>query len=72
MVDDPELLELVEMEVRDLLCKIILSNVLNNISSIALYKYDGANATVIRGSALCALTGDKPELGKVRRVPLLL
>jgi len=49
MVDDPELLELVEMEVRDLL---------------SLYKFDGANTTIIRGSALAALQGEKPELGK--------
>ena len=37
MVDDPEMLDLVEMEVRDLLSK---------------YEYDGDNAPVIRGSAL--------------------
>jgi len=44
MVDDPELLDLVEMEVRELLTK---------------YKYDGDNAPIIRGSALKALEGDK-------------
>ncbi|MEI8143546.1 MAG: elongation factor Tu [Candidatus Berkelbacteria bacterium] len=44
MVDDPELLDLVEMEVRELLTK---------------YKYDGDNAKVIRGSALKALEGDE-------------
>ena len=43
MVDDPELLELVEMEVRDLL---------------NLYQYDGDNTPIIRGSALGALNGD--------------
>ncbi|MDR2064671.1 MAG: elongation factor Tu [Prevotellaceae bacterium] len=43
MVDDPEMLELVEMEVRDLLNK---------------YNYDGDNAPVIRGSALGGLNGD--------------
>ena len=43
MVDDPELLDLVEMEVRELLTK---------------YKYDGDNAKIIRGSALKALEGD--------------
>lgn len=42
LVDDPELLELVEMEIRDLLKK---------------YKYDGDNTTIIRGSALGALEG---------------
>jgi elongation factor Tu len=44
-VDDPDLLELVEMEVRDLLNS---------------YKFDGDNTPVIRGSALLALQG-KPE-----------
>ncbi len=39
MVDDPELLDLVEMEVRELLTK---------------YKYDGDNTPIIRGSALKA------------------
>jgi len=43
MVDDPELLDLVEMEVRELLTK---------------YKYDGDSAKIIRGSALKALEGD--------------
>jgi len=45
LVDDPEMLDLVEMEVRDLLNK---------------YNFDGDNAPVIRGSALGALEG-KPE-----------
>ncbi|MDR0340464.1 MAG: elongation factor Tu [Puniceicoccales bacterium] len=45
LLDDPELLELVEMEIRDLLNK---------------YEFDGDNITVIRGSALAALDG-KPE-----------
>ena len=44
MVDDPELLDLVEMEVRELLTK---------------YGYDGENAPVLRVSALKALEGDK-------------
>ena len=43
MVDDPELLDLVEMEVRELLTK---------------YEYDGENAKIIRGSALKALSDD--------------
>jgi len=43
LVDDPEMLELVEMEVRELL---------------DLYKFDGDNAAVIQGSALRALEGD--------------
>ena len=43
MVDDPEMLDLVEMDVRELLSK---------------YGYDGDNTPVIRGSALKALEGD--------------
>ena len=43
MVDDPELLELVEMEIRELL---------------SFYEYDGDNTPVIQGSALGALNGD--------------
>ena len=43
IVDDPEMIDLVEMEVRELL---------------SFYKYDGDNAPVIRGSALGALNGD--------------
>jgi elongation factor Tu len=42
-VDDPEMLDLVEMEVRELLTK---------------YKFDGDNAPVIRGASLPALQGD--------------
>jgi elongation factor Tu len=45
LVEDAELLDLVEMEIRDLLTK---------------YKYDGEKVTIIRGSALAALEG-KPE-----------
>ena len=43
-VDDPDLLELVEMEVRELLTK---------------YDYDGDNAPVVQGSALGALNGEE-------------
>jgi len=43
MVDDEELLELVEMEIRDLL---------------SFYEYDGDNTPVIQGSALGALNGE--------------
>ncbi|MDP3436931.1 MAG: elongation factor Tu [Bacteroidales bacterium] len=43
IVDDPEMIDLVEMEVRELL---------------SFYKFDGDNAPVIRGSALGALNGD--------------
>lgn len=49
MVDDADLLELVEMEVRELL---------------SFYSFDGENIPIIRGSALCAIQGEKPELGE--------
>src|SRR6187455_130488 len=48
MVDDPELIELVEMEVRELLSS---------------YQFPGDEIPIIKGSALCALEGTKPELG---------
>ena len=50
MVDDPELLELVEEEVRDLLKQ---------------YGYDGDNTPIIRGSALKALEGDAEYQDKI-------
>jgi elongation factor Tu len=48
MVDDPELLDLVEMEIRELLTS---------------YGFPGDDIPVIRGSALCALEGKDPEKG---------
>ncbi len=48
MVDDPEMVDMVEEEIRDLLTK---------------YGFPGAKAPVIRGSALKALNGDEGELG---------
>jgi elongation factor Tu len=48
-VDDPELLDLVEMEIRELLSS---------------YEFPGDDIPVIRGSALCALEGNNPELGE--------
>jgi elongation factor Tu len=48
MVDDPELLDLVELEVRELLSK---------------YNFPGDKIPIIRGSALMALENQKPELG---------
>ena len=48
MVDDAELLDLVELEVRELLSK---------------YEFPGDEVPIIRGSALKALEGDKGELG---------
>jgi len=56
MVDDKELLDLVEMEVRDLLRK---------------YEFEGDKVPIIRGSALKALEGDKGELGAVAIKKLL-
>ncbi len=50
MVEDPEMLELVEMEVRELL---------------NFYQFDGDNAPVIRGSALGALNGEPKWVEKV-------
>ena len=50
MVDDPEMLDLVEMDVRELLSK---------------YGYDGENTPVIRGSALKALEGDPKWEAKI-------
>src|SRR5512136_809802 len=49
MVDDEELLDLVEMEVRDLL---------------TFYEFPGDEIPIIRGSALQALEGDKSEMGE--------
>ena len=49
MVDDAELLELVEMEVRELLSK---------------YEFPGDDLPIIKGSALKALEGDQSEIGE--------
>ncbi|XP_042015883.1 elongation factor Tu, mitochondrial-like [Salvia splendens] len=48
-VDDPELLELVEMELRELL---------------SFYKFPGDDIPIVRGSALSALEGKNEEIGK--------
>jgi elongation factor Tu len=48
MVDDAELLELVELEVRELLSK---------------YEFPGDDTPIVKGSALKALEGDKSEIG---------
>ena len=50
MVDDEELLDLVEMEIRELLTE---------------YGFDGDNTPIIRGSALKALEGDPAWVGKI-------
>jgi len=48
MVDDPELLELVELEIRELLSK---------------YEFPGDDIPIVRGSALKAMEGDEGEMG---------
>ena len=47
-IEDPEMLELVEMEMRELL---------------TTYGFEGDDTPIIMGSALCALEGKKPEIG---------
>jgi elongation factor Tu len=49
MVDDPELLELVELEVRELLSS---------------YQFPGDEIPIVKGSALCALEDRSPEIGR--------
>jgi elongation factor Tu len=49
MVDDPELLELVEMEVRELLSS---------------YEFPGDDIPIVKGSALAAMEGKNPEIGE--------
>jgi elongation factor Tu len=56
VVDDPELLDLVEMEVRELLSK---------------YEFPGDDIPIIRGSALKALEGDTSEIGAGSIIKLL-
>ncbi len=53
MVDDEELLELVEMEIRDLLNE---------------YEFDGDNTPIIRGSALKALEGDPKYVESIKEL----
>ena len=48
MIADPEMLELVDMEMRDLL---------------STYNFDGENTPIVMGSALAALEGRNPEIG---------
>jgi elongation factor Tu len=49
MVDDAELLDLVELEIRELLSK---------------YEFPGDEIPIVKGSALMALEGKRPEIGK--------
>ncbi|WP_116091431.1 elongation factor Tu [Sphingomonas crusticola] len=56
LVDDAEILELVELEIRELLSS---------------YDFDGDNIPVIQGSAVCALNGTKPEIGHAAVLKLM-
>jgi elongation factor Tu len=53
LVDDPEMLELVEMEVRELL---------------SAYEFDGDNSPVVKGSALKALEGEAGGVASIREL----
>lgn len=53
VVDDPELIDLVELEVRDLLTS---------------YQFDGDNTPVIRGSALGAINGDEAGVESIKEL----
>lgn len=55
-IEDPEMLELVEMEMRELLSS---------------YGFEGDDTPIIMGSALCALDGRRPEIG-VEKIDALL
>jgi elongation factor Tu len=50
-LEDPEMLELVEMEMRELLSS---------------YGFDGDNTPVVLGSALCALESKRPDIGEAK------
>ncbi|KAF7799034.1 hypothetical protein EIP86_010264 [Pleurotus ostreatoroseus] len=56
MISDPEMLELVDMEMRDLL---------------STYNFDGENTPIIMGSALAALEGRDPKIGAEKIVELV-
>ena len=55
-VDDKDMLELVEMEMRELLSQ---------------YDFDGDQIPIIMGSALCALQGKEDQLGKESIIKLM-
>ncbi|KII93576.1 hypothetical protein PLICRDRAFT_152444 [Plicaturopsis crispa FD-325 SS-3] len=55
-ISDPEMLELVDMEMRDLL---------------STYNFDGENTPIIMGSALAALDGREPEIGETKIIALV-
>lgn len=56
VIEDPEMLELVDMEMRELL---------------TTYGFDGENTPIVMGSALAALEGRDPEIGAKRILKLL-
>jgi len=56
MISDQEMLELVDMEMRDLL---------------STYNFDGENTPIVMGSALCALEGKNPEIGSEKILELV-
>ena len=56
MVDDPDMLELVEMEIKDTLAK---------------YDFPADEIPIIKGSALCALEGKNDEVGKNKILELM-
>ncbi|KAH8835795.1 P-loop containing nucleoside triphosphate hydrolase protein [Flagelloscypha sp. PMI_526] len=56
MIDDPEMLELVDMEIRDLL---------------STYNFDGEGTPIVMGSALCALEGKNDEIGRNKILELV-
>ena len=56
MVDDPDMLELVEMEIKDTLAK---------------YDFPADEIPIIKGSALCALEGKNDEIGKNKILELM-
>ena len=55
-ISDPEMLELVDMEMRDLL---------------STYNFDGENTPIVMGSALAALEGRDPETGEQKIIELI-
>jgi len=55
-ISDPEMLELVDMEMRDLL---------------STYNFDGENTPIVMGSALAALEGRDPETGEQKIAELI-
>lgn len=55
-ISDPEMLELVDMEMRDLL---------------STYNFDGEHTPIVMGSALAALEGRNPEIGASKIVQLM-